>query len=347
MTIVSQHFDYVIGVDTHSRTHTLVIKNAAGIHLHDATFPTSRPGLTRAHTWIRRNTNGDVLIAMEGTGTYGAVFADLLNREGFIVAETKPPRRQSRRAGKSDTIDADAAATHALAQPVDQLISPRRHDGDRAALSVLLTGRRAKTTERSATGNALIALLRTHDLGIDARIAPGTATIRAIASWRARATDTAWIATIRAEAANMAKAILRKDAELLLNEKGLIKHVTSIAPWLLELPGTGPVAAAQLIVSFSHTGRIRSEAAFARLAGAAPIPASSGVTTRHRLHRGGDRQLNRALWIIATNRLLRDPETRAYYERRSAQGKNRKEIIRSLKRYIARSLFRQMSAQMP
>lgn len=346
MTIVSQRFDYVIGVDTHSRTHTLVIKNAAGVHLDERVFPTSGPGLARAHSWIRRNTNGQVLIAMEGTGSYGARLADLLHREGFIVAETKPPKRQSRRAGKSDTIDAEAAASHTLALPVEGLITPRRHEGDQVALSVLLTGRRAKTTERSATSNALTALLRTHDLGIDARTAPTMATIRTIASWRARHSDTAWKATIRAEATGLAKAILRKDAELALNEKGLIKHVANIAPWLLELPGTGPVSAAQLIIAFSHNGRIRSEAAFARLAGAAPIPASSGVTTRHRLHRGGDRQLNRALWIIATNRILFDPETRAYYQRQSDQGKTRKEIIRSLKRYIARSLFRQMSTKM-
>jgi transposase len=116
--------------------------------------------------------------------------------------------------------------------------------------------------------------------------------------------------------------------------------VAAVAPWLLELPGMGPVSAAQVLVSWSHAGRLRSEAAFAALAGASPIPACSGQVTRHRLNRGGDRRLNRALHTMALVRLRDDPATRAYAARRRAEGKSPREIRRCVKRAIARQLFK-------
>lgn len=342
MTIVAHHFDHVIGVDTHARTHTLVVLDAAGVRLKADTFPTSAQGLARAEAWIKRTAGGQVLVAMEGTGSYGALFADLLTRGGITVVETKPPRRASRRGGKSDDIDAEAAARFALAMPVERLATPRRGQGDRAAIQVLLTGRRARNTERTATINLLTALLRTHDLGIDARHPLSAATIDTIARWRPRTTDTPAQTTIRAEAISDAQAIQAKDIELAANLAGLHRHVTALAPWLLAEKGIGPVAAAQLLASFSHKGRIRSEAAFARLAGVAPIPASSGNTTRHRYHRGGDRQLNNALWVIAFSRSTTDQRTLDYIAKRTAEGKTRKEILRCLKRYIARATFRKL-----
>jgi len=123
-------------------------------------------------------------------------------------------------------------------------------------------------------------------------------------------------------------------------ERELLGHVRALAPALLDEPGVGPVVAAQLIIAWSHHGRLRSEACFARLAGAAPVPASSGQTRRHRLSRGGDRQLNRALHTIVLHRRQHDPATQAYIERRVAEGKSRREATRLLKRYLARHLFR-------
>ena len=344
MTIIAEHFDHVIGVDTHARTHTLVVVDAAGVRRKADTFPTSAAGLKRAEAWIGRNAPGRTLVAMEGTGSYGALFAERLEQAGFPVSETRPPQRQSRRDGKSDTIDAELAARTALASPSGLSAAPRRNSGDRAALQVLLTGRRHRTRERTATVNMLTALLRTHDLGIDARshLTPGT--IAAVAGWHHRRNDSPAAATIRAEAADLARRTRALDAELARNLVGLTGHVTAIAPALLEEKGIGPVSAAQLIASWSHRGRIRSEAAFARLAGTAPIPASSGNTARHRLHRGGDRHLNNALWTIAFNRTITDEATRDYVARRTAEGKTRKEIIRCLKRYIARSTYRKLNA---
>lgn len=344
MTIVAEQYSSVIGVDTHARTHTLVVLDPLGAQRASGTFPTSPAGLARAAAWIIRTAPAPRLVAMEGTGSYGAPFADLLARAGLVVAETRPPRKNTRRAGKSDPIDALLAARHALALPVERLGRPRAHDGDQAALRVLLTVRNAKRKEKTAAGNALTALLRSFDLGIDARAPLSRARIETIAAWRARPADGPALATIRGEAISAAGQILAKEAELAANEAGLLRHVTRLAPWLLDQPGVGPFAAAQLLVSWSAPERVRSEAAFARLAGAAPVPASSGNTVRHRLDRSGDRQLNRALWVIASSRMLTHQPTRDYVAKRTLEGQSRREILRSLKRYIARSLFRQLAA---
>ena len=342
MTIVPHRFDHVIGVDTHARTHTLVILDRLGTKVTAGEFPTTGSGLGRAAAWIERNTSGRIAVAMEGTSSYGAAFTRLLTGAGVAVFETRPPKRVRRRDGKSDPIDAELAARHLLTLGDGDRSLPRDTTGDRAALQVLLTGRRARTTQRTATSNALTALLRTHELGIDARKPLTPTQIRQIAAWRGRPSEPAWQATIRAEAVSLAHAIQIKDAELASNLKTLRHHVTSITGWLLDEPGIGPVSAAQILASWSHPGRIRSEAAFARLAGVAPIPASSGNTTRHRLHRGGDRQLNHALWTIAFSRANTHPATRDYMTKRLQEGKTRREAIRSLKRIIARSLYRKL-----
>ncbi|WP_308466613.1 IS110 family RNA-guided transposase [Rathayibacter soli] len=342
--LVWQQYDHVIGVDTHARTHTLAVLSSAGALLKSATFPTSKPGLDRAYAWMLREAPGHTLVAMEGTGSYGATFTDLLSAHRVEVTETKPPKRGVRRAGKSDVIDAEHAARHALALPVDRLMIPRTHHGDQAALRVLLTSRKALQKNKTATSNALTALLRGFPLGIDARKKLTKAQIGQVAAWRTRSTDTPAQNTIRAEATRMAQEIHTRQGEIATINAKLTIHVTALAAWLLEENGLGPFTAAQLLVSFSAHGRIRSEAAFARLAGVAPIPASSGNTTRHRLHRGGDRQLNHALYIIASHRMLNDEPTKAYTAKRQEQGHNRRETLRNLKRHIARSIFRKLNA---
>lgn len=342
VTIIPQQFDHVIGVDTHAKTHTLVILDRHGVRQKSETFPTNPAGLNRAHNWITRTAPGNVLVAMEGTGSYGAPFAELLHNAGICVTETKPPKRGARRAGKSDTIDAEHAARHALTLPPGHLNTPRRTSGNQAALRVLLTARYAVSKHRTETLNQLTALLRTHRLGIDARHPLTTPQIRTIASWRTQRAEADWLATIRGEAILLARSIENNDQQLARNHTGLTTHVTAIAGWLLQEKGIGPVSAAQLIISWGHPGRIRSEAAFARLAGAAPIPASSGNITRYRLHRGGDRSLNKALWTIANSRLLCDEQTKAYLNKRISEGKTRKETLRCLKRYIARATYRKL-----
>lgn len=341
MTIVSHQFSHVIGVDTHAKTHTLVVlDHLGGRHRPAETFPTSPAGLKRAHAWIQRETTGPVLVAMEGTGSYGAQFCDLLTKAGVRVTETKPPKRGVRRAGKSDPIDAEHAARYALALPTERLITPRNHAGSHAALTVLLTARAALKKTRGASNNRLTALLRGYGFGLDVRLALTDEQVILVGGWRAHPSDDLGMATIRAEATREAQDILRRDRELKANEKGLRQHAMLLAPQLLAEHGVGPFVAAQVIVSWSHRGRIRSEAAFARFAGIAPIPASSGNTDRHRLHRGGDRALNNAIYVTAFYRYHHDPKTVAYVAKKTKEGKTPREIRRILKRYIARRLFR-------
>jgi transposase len=202
------------------------------------------------------------------------------------------------------------------------------------------------TGEKTAKTNRLIALLRGgEDTDRDLVRDPLTiATLTRITRRRGRCTDTAEHAVRRTEARRLALAVRELDHALRTNKRELAELVDQLAPGLTGRTGIGPVSAAQAIVSFSHRGRCRHEAAFARLGGVAPLPASSGRTTRHRLNRGGDRALNRALHDIAKTRMIHCPTTRAYVARRRAQGLSDREIRRCLKRYIARKLYRTLTA---
>lgn len=345
MTQVAELFEYVIGVDTHAATHDFAVVTAAtGAVVDQAQFPTHPAGLSRAADWIARRAPGKRLVAIECTGSYGATLARELDGRGERICEVKPPKREQRaRHGKSDPIDALAAARTALASDEATLITPRA-EGIRSALRVLLAARKAIDTRRTADRNALTALLRTYNLDVDARKALTDVQVCTIDAWRDRPSDDAATATIRSEARRLAKAVLTATDDLKDNRASLAKHVTELMPGLLELPGVGPVVAATILTVWSHPGRIRSEAAFAALAGTAPLPASSGKTVRHRLSRAGDRQLNRALDVVARVRMRHDPTTRAYVERRTAEGRTNREIRRCLKRYIARQIYRQMTA---
>jgi transposase len=345
MAVVAQEFEYVIGVDTHAATHSLaVVAAATGAALSKAKFPTSPAGPGRAVDWIARHAPGKRLVCIEGTGSYGATLTRLLIERGQDVCEVKPPARTARAGkGKTDDIDAVAAARGVLSVDTDYLISPRA-DRVRAGVRVLLAARKSSDGRRTADRNALTMLLRTYDLGVDARRALTEPQLEQIAAWRARPSDDAATATIRGEARRLARAAQAADTELANNHKVLDAHVRQLVPGLLEIPGLGPVTGGIVLAAWSHHGRIRTEAAFASLAGAAPFPASSGNTVRHRLSRNGDRQLNRALDVIARVRMSNDPATRVYVERRSAEGRTRREIRRCLKRYIARQIVRQLQA---
>ncbi|MCG2621237.1 IS110 family transposase [Arthrobacter sp. I2-34] len=344
MSTVRDEYTNIVGVDTHARTNTYAILSAASGQVIDtATFPTNPSGLQRAIAWInRRSEPGKTLVAIEGTNSYGSGLTRALRSTDLDLCEVRPPRRTSRAGrGKSDDIDALAAARTVLGEQVPALLVPRT-EGDREALRILLNAREAM--ERQATSDRLIltALLRTMDLGIDARTAITDAQVHEISRWRPRQGDDLQTRTARAETKRLATAIHQFQAQLVRNKEQLQEIVDMMAAGLMDLPGLGPVTAAQVIVSYSHPGRVRSEAAFAALAGVNPIPASSGNNIRHRLNRHGDRQLNRALHTIARTRMMFDPATKEYVTRRTAEGKSLREIRRCLKRFIARQLFRKL-----
>lgn len=339
MSIVAELFDFVVGVDTHAQSHTLAVVDATtGAERHRSTFPASSAGLARALAWIRRRTIGGVLVVVEGIGSYGALFADQLGRAGFQVCEPSPiPPHHGK--GKNDDLDAVRIARSVLGVEASQLRRPRAEVGPRVALRVLVIAREEMTTDRTGAINALTALLRTVDLGIDARQPLTTAQITTITGWRARE-EAAWLATCRGEAVRLARQIRVLDQQIATNRAQLDELVAVQAPELTALTGVGSVVAANVLIAWSHPGRVRTEAAFAAIAGTCPIPASSGNTTRYRLNRGGDRRLNHALHTIALVRMRVDPATRAYVAKRRAEGRTTREIMRCLKRYITRQLFR-------
>jgi transposase len=262
--------------------------------------------------------------------------------QGERLVEVGRPKRPARRSSaKTDAIDAVRAARDALGQQPHELAVPRRR-GDHQALRVLLSTRRAALAARVAAVNQFKALLVSapEELRGELRSVPTRRQVAVCGSLRDRPNRSLeHRMTVRAlrSTAGRIQALQAEAEELHVQLERLIR---AIAPRLLELFGVGPISAAQLLVSWSHAGRFRSEAAFAALAGASPIPASSGAVTRHRLNRGGDRQLNQALHTIVLVRLRDDPQTRAYATRRTAQGKSPRDIKRCLKRIVARQLFR-------
>ena len=251
----------------------------------------------------------------------------------------RPKRPASRTGAKSDALDAVRAAREALGQ--DRLASPRRR-GEREALRALLTTRRCATLARVAAIGQLKALIvaAPEELRAELRGRSTANQVQRCAALRRRpARSLEHRATVHALRATAQRIqLLHAEADQLQAELSVL--VGAVAPWLLEVPGVGPLSAAQVLVSWSHAGRFRSEAAFAALAGTNPIPASSGQVTRFRRNRGGDRQLNRALHTILLVRLRTDPDTRAYLARRTAEGKSRRDAKRCLRRVIARQPFR-------
>ncbi|MDF1490413.1 IS110 family RNA-guided transposase [Tessaracoccus caeni] len=345
MTIVADAYRFVIGIDTHAKTHHwAIIESRTGGVIDNREFPTTPAGINRAITWIRRRTHqattNTVLVSMEGTGSYGTKAARALLEAGYRVTDAPSPKRP-RGTGKNDAIDAITAARNILHKHSDHLADMRSSDTSKL-FQVLLTARDSMTRERTRHINALGALLRTQELDLDARHKPGATKIRQVASWRPRATDSPLQAAARAEAIRLAKRIRELDTQITDNTKNLRQAVQHTMPSLLALSGVGPVNAAIVLCAWSHPGRVRNDAAFAKLAGACPLEVSSGNRKNHRLNRTGDRQLNKALHIIAKTRLQHDPTTQAYLARRITSGSDLPRARRCLKRYIARELFKHL-----
>jgi transposase len=289
-----------------------------------------------------------VAVCIEGTRSYGIGLARALAAAGLLVLECEQPRRKQRRGtGKSDRIDAHLAVLAALRLDAARLPVPRA-DGDREALRILLVARQEISVACTAQAGRLRALLLAGD--DDGRRAARTAlsgnALAALASRELPVHASREQAVRQAEIRRLALALSQARTQLTDNRAQLLAIVEDIAPGLTSRFGVGPVSAAQAIVSFSRPGRCRSEAAYAALGGTSPIPASSGRTVRHRLNRGGDRALNRAIHAIALVRMRSCPRARAYVARRTAEGKTTPEIRRCLKRYIARELYRQLNRSM-
>ncbi|MGX6608463.1 IS110 family transposase [Micromonosporaceae bacterium Da 78-11] len=340
MTMLAEQVDGVIGVDTHRDTLAAAAVSAVGAVLAHAEASTDLQGYGKLLPFGRQQFPGTRCWALEGTGSYGAGLAAFLDAHGERVVEVCRPKRPPQRGGrKTDAIDAVRAAREALT--AEHLIHPRRR-GEREALRVLMATRQGAVTSCTAAINHLKALIVSapEDLRAELRGMGRKALISHSAKLRDRPTQTVeHRMTVRALRSTAARIqALRKEAEELEVEITVLVEAT--APELLELPGVGPISASQILVSWSHPARFRSEAAFASFAGTAPIPASSGLTNRHRLNRTGDRQLNRALHTIVLIRMRIDPATKAYIQRRVTEGKSPREARRCLKRAVTRQVFK-------
>ncbi len=349
MTMLAEVADAVVGIDTHRDSHEAKIADAAGKPVTTLRISNDSAGFTQLLAAITEAAPGPrVAVSVEGSRSYGIGLARALAAAGLLVLECEQPSRSQRRGkGKSDPIDAHLAVLAALRLDASRLPVPRA-DGDREALRILLVARQEITVTCTAQASRLRALLLAGE-DTDRQAARTALTQAALAGLIARELpDHAGRAQAvrQAEIRRLALAIRQARQQLKDNRAQMQAIVDDLAPGLTSRYGVGPVSAAQAIMSFSHPGRCRSEAAFAALSGTSPIPASSGQTIRHRLNRGGDRALNRAIHAIAVSRIRSCPRTRAYITRRTAEGKTPREIRRCLKRYIARELYRQLTQSM-
>ncbi|QIZ34318.1 IS110 family transposase [Saccharopolyspora sp. ASAGF58] len=328
------------GVDSHGQTHHGAVIDQVGRHLADKEFPTTTDGYRRLLEWMR--SHGQlVAIGVEGTGAYGAELARVLTASGITVIEVDRPDRKTRRLkGKTDPIDAYAAATAVLAERATGI--PKSRDGVVEAIRALRVTRTSAVKARTQAINQIHSLLvsapavlREQTIGLNtaalittlARLRPGQ--------------DLAHPATAtRAALRLLARRYQALDTEIAELDNAIAPLILQACPELLELRGVGTQTAGTLLVAAGdNPERMRSEAAFAHLTGAAPIPASSGRTDRHRLDRGGNRAANNALYTIVLVRMRHDERTRAYVERRTQEGLTKKDIIRCLKRYVAREVY--------
>ena len=330
-------------MDTHADLHVAAALDSVGGLLGVQEFPATAAGYAELLGWLRSLGNL-ALAGVEGTGSYGAGLARYLAAAGVRVVEVDRPDRQDRhRQGKSDPLDAVSAAR--AAQSGRASGAPRGRDGAVEAIRALMVAKRSARQERTQAVNQARALIVTGPEELRARFARRSPAqlIEAIAALRPRPGDVPGYAT-RVALRELGRRAQFLDAQLDRLDELIGPLVTARAPGLLALHGVGPDTAAMLLVAAGdHPERLRSESSWAHLCGVAPIPASSGKTAgRYRLNRGGDRQANSALWRIVIVRMNSHPATRAYADRRSEEGLSKKEIIRCLKRYVAREVYRQL-----
>jgi transposase len=346
--MLADEVDYVIGVDTHRDQHTLAVVAApTGAVLAQTTVRTDAAGYREALRFAAAHAAGARVWAVEGAGHYGAGFSRYLAQQSETVLEVSRSLRGERRLrGKSDPLDALRAARSSLAAETPTL--PRA--GERQeALRVLLLARRSAVDVRRLALVQLRSVVVTAPEGLrtELRQLPTGQLLRRCSRFRRSGSRSPDELAIVLVLRSLARRILAATEEAEELEREILEQVRATAPKLLDEAGVGPIVAAQLLVTWSHHGRIRSEAAFARLAGVAPLPASSGQTIRHRLSRGGDRQLNRALHTVILHRRQHGPATRDYIARRVSEGKSTRDATRSLKRYLARHLYRVMQNATP
>lgn len=333
--------DIVIGVDTHKDNHVAFACDGLGRRLDDLEIPATNEGYTILLCWAQ-DLGRVKVFGVEGTGSYGIGLARFLRRHSHQVIEvSRPPRKGERRlAGKSDVIDAEHAARQVLAGTAT--VTPKTADSNVESIRLLKIVRDTAVKAQKTAIITLKAVVVTGSDELRARLEKLSdfKLMTVCAMMIANENITSPAIAIEHTLGHLARRWFDLHAEIKTHTKALKTLTKTTAPLLVEAFGVGfDTAAEMLMAAGDNNDRIRSEAAFAKLCGACPIPASSGKTTRHRLNRGGNRQANAALYRTVIVRMHWHAETITYVERRTAEGLSKKEIIRCLKRYVLRELY--------
>jgi transposase len=337
------------GIDTHGRTHhAAVIDAQLGRHLTDREFPATAAGYRELTAWM--GSHGRIVaVGVEGTGAYGAELARHLTATGLTVIEVDRPDRKARRAnGKSDPLDAYAAATAVASGRATG--SPKTRTGTVEAVRMLRVARSSAVKARTQAINQIRALLITAPAALREQVTglPRARLVATLARLRPTTDPTAPLDAAKTALRHLARRHQALDQEITELDAQILPMVRAANPALLQLSGVGPEIAGQLLTTAGdNPDRLRSEAAFAHLCGVAPKPASSGRTQRHRLNRGGDRAANAALHHVVIVRMRHDQRTRDYIERRTKEGLSIREIIRCLKRFVAREAYHALTTDLP
>jgi transposase len=331
------------GVDTHADTHVAAAVDDNGGLLGVESFPATENGYAHLFGWLAGF--GEVAkVGVEGTGSWGVGLARYLTGLDVSVVEVDRPNRQTRRKqGKSDPTDAVSAARAALSGTAT--VTPKSRNGTVEQMRVLLVARRSARQQRIQTLNQLrhLVFCAPEEIRVRFKDRYKTGLVTEAANMRPREGSDPIIFTTNLMIRNLARRIQGLNAEIKQVDRMLTDLIGRTAPSLLDLHGVGTDTAASLLVTAGdNPDRLHSERSWAHLCGVTPIPASSGKTIRHRLNRGGDRQANTALYRIVLTRMASDPDTRRYVARRRAEGLNTPEIMRCLKRYVARQTFKHL-----
>ena len=339
--MAEEHQEIVGGVDTHKDTHTAAAISENGTLLGVREFAATSQGYEKLYSWLC-SFGVTARVGVEGTGSYGAGLSRFLRGKDVQVVEVNRPNRQLRRQrGKSDPVDAEAAARAALAKQATG--TPKAQDGPVEAIRHFRAARRSAIKARSQAANQIHALLTTAPESLRCQFKGKTllSIVKTAAAFRVSLDPNA---SVKDAARYVLRTLARRwrvlNEEISNLDTLISSYVSATAPAMLERIGIGPeVASALLVVAGDNPARMKSEASFAAMCGVSPVDASSGRQRRHRLNRSGNRDANRALWVIAFTRMRCDERTKRYAERRRSQGMTRKEILRCLKRYIAREVF--------
>jgi transposase len=340
----------IIGVDTHQDEHVAVAINEQGVRLGEHHVVTTKRGYAELQEWSR--TLGEIrAFGIEGTGSYGAGVSRFLTSRGYTIVEVnRPDRSTRRRKGKSDPADAEMAARAVLAGVANA--TPKSGGGEVEMIRMLKNTKDSAVKARTQTINQMKALVVTAPAALRETLDGLKASALATRCGNFRPGT---LGDPTAAAKYALRSLARRYRQLAGEIRDLVTELDRLtraaAPALVGTFGIGPDTAATLLVTAgSNPERLHSEAAFAALCGVNPIAASSGKTNRHRLNRGGDRQANAALYRIVVVRLRYDHRTKAYMQRRTGEGMSKTEVIRCLKRYVAREVFarlRELSPRQP